>query len=153
MMESDQTPRQFWERLNVIFYFLKVHLGDSNRQPQPRERDKSTNLRHDVWLLAAEEVTVGHGLDGGPGSVLPGPHGRGPLLNLLCVLLDRGGTAPVRVPLAEHRVHSASKHLKEQERYILPFNMRIRRIFQHCSTDVKILLNFLNYHNILKINA
>ena len=27
------------EKLNVIFYFLKMHLGDSNRQPQPSRED------------------------------------------------------------------------------------------------------------------
>ena len=55
-------------------------------------------LGHDVALLGAEEVLVGHAADDSPlGVLLPGPHGRGSLLHLLGVLLDRNSSATVRV--------------------------------------------------------
>ena len=77
-----------------------------------------------MGLLAAEEIPVGHGLDGGSGPVLPGPHGRRPLLNLLGVLLDGGGAAAVRIALTEHRVHSAAKHLNEHERSVQSYILK-----------------------------
>ena len=77
-------------------------------------------LGHDVGLLGAVEVSVRHAGHAGLGSILPGPHGRGPLRDLhthrteISSVVNPEKLIRIRIQLRLFKPYNQSKRIIKQ---------------------------------------